>query len=177
MRLNNFSKREKIIAAVTASLIVIILVISLIIEPVSRARSRLDEEIAAAEGALAKDIRLLAAYKTSGRNTAAVTTLSGQGGKTVEEETSALLEWIEEVSRGASCSITSIKPLGAKALGPYKDVSVEIIVEGNIVQIANLMYEAERSADIPMRIRRFSISAKASSGGILRGSFLVSRFI
>ena len=177
MRLNNFSRREKIVAAVTASLIAVTLVFSLIIEPVSRARSRLDEKIAASEGALAKDIRLLAAYKTSGRNTAAVAALGSRGGRTVEEETSALLEWIEEISGSASCSITSIKPLGVKALGPYKDVSVEIVVEGNIGQLANLMYEAEHSADIPMRIRRFSISAKSSSDGILRGSFLVSRFI
>jgi hypothetical protein len=177
MRLNNFSGREKIVAAVTASLVAAALVFSLIIEPVSRARGRLDRDIAVAESALAKDTRLLAAYKSSGRNTAAVTTLGVRGGSTVEEETAALLEWIEEISRNASCSITSIKPLGAKAFGPYKDVSVEIVVEGSIAQLANLMYEAERSADMPIRIRRFSISAKSSSGGALRGSFLVSRFI
>jgi hypothetical protein len=176
MRLSDLSKRERMILSAAAVLVAVAVAYSLAVEPVMRAAGRLDREIARARGALEKDMRLLSVYKASGRPGAAATGVA-RSGKTVESETASILERIEDMSKSSACPITSVKPLGARAVGSYKDVSVEVTVEGDIGQIARFVYESEHSADMPMRIKRFSISAKSQAGGSLRGSFVLTRFI
>jgi Tfp pilus assembly protein PilO len=96
--------------------------------------------------------------------------------KSEEESTAEIMTYIEDVSRKDSCLVVSIKPVGAKNLGSYKEILIDVNAEGSMDQFSKFLYDIENSADMILEVKRFTLNSK-SSAGTLKGTFLISKII
>ncbi|MFC1624073.1 hypothetical protein ACFL28_01960 [Candidatus Omnitrophota bacterium] len=175
MRIKNLAKREKGILLLTIALGAGALFYNLIIEPVIVRWRTLDEEIHSRSALLAKDARLLKAYSSLEEKYAKYNDVLESNQDEEEPLTNALGE-IESISKKSSCRIVNIKSRASKELDGYREMSFDVIAEGNIDEFLRFLYEIETSKET-LRIRRFTITSKSDRSGKLKGIFLISKII
>jgi len=176
MFIKNMTKRERAIAIATVSLVAGAVLYNFMIDPIARTWQSLNGEIEAKASALKNDIGIIASRKTIEADYAK---FSGYAisGKTEEETTAETLSYLEDLSRGDSCAVSNIKPVGAKDFGAYKELLIELSSEGTMGQLAKFLFDIENAKGMILKVRHFVLTSRTGQDGALRGTFLVSKII
>lgn len=174
MFVKGMSKREKTILSATAVVLAMASAYVLVIEPALSGSISLDRKIAVKSAELERDRAILARYSAAGKTDKGYP----PDGKNMSEEehTAGVISAVESLSRENSCPITSLKPRMPKKMGGYRDISIEVTVEGGMDGLSKFIYGVETSKE-RLKIRQFNISSRSSSSEGLRAVVLISKLI
>jgi hypothetical protein len=176
MNTGNFSKREKRLALVTVLVVLTVGAYALVLEPVSTRWKNLNNQVRAKTESLKKDSSLLAdkkAIKSEHERLAKY----AKSSKNADQDAADAMAYIEKVSRGASCFIVNIKPLGVTDAASCKEIVIDVTAEASMEQLSKFMYDIESARDKLINIKRFSLSSKSGQSGAVKGTFLISKTI
>lgn len=170
------SKRERFIALAAVSFIALAILYNFIIEPVTRQWQSLNSQMESKASALKTGIAIVSARKTIEENYSKFSKYV-RSEKNEEESVAEVLAYLETLSRSDSCLILNIKPVGTKDFDTYKELLVDLSCEGDSSQLTKFLYDIENTKNMILKIRHFSLTAKAGQDGALRGTFLISKII
>ncbi len=176
MFIKNMSKRERYIALAAISFIAIAILYNFIIDPIAKEWQSLDNEMASKTAALRRDLDILSARKTLETNYSKFAKYI-KSDKSEEESVADLLSYLESLSRSDSCLVINIKPIGAKDIGLYKELLIDLSSEGGIQQFTKFLYDVENTKNMILKVRHFVLTSKSGQEGTLKGSFLISKII
>ena len=176
MFIKNMSKRERYIALAAVSFIAAAIFYNFIIDPFARKWLELNNEMETKAAALKKDIGMLSAREALETKYSKFSKYV-RSGKSEEETIAEALTYMENLSRGDSCLILNIKPIGTKDMGPYKELLIDMSAEGTVSQFTKFMYDIENAQSMILKIRHFALTSKAGQEGVLKGTFLISKII
>jgi hypothetical protein len=176
MFIKNMSKRERSIALAAISFVAAAILYNLMIDPVIRSWQELNAEIESKSSALKNQMAMLSA-----RDAIAATYSKFdkyvKSGKSEEETIADTLLYLEGLSRGDSCLVVNIKPIGTKKYVSYKELLIELSSEGSVKQFTKFLYDVENTKNMILKVRHFILTSKAGQEGALRGNFLISKLI
>ena len=157
--LKNIAKREKLLGAITAVVVLAALGYNFIIEPLTVRWSILKDEIREKEVLLAKNRRIL-------RNKEVITELNTTYSKylqikklTPEEDSAIALSNIEKQARSANVHITNIKPLAIKKFEDYTKFTYRISAESGMGELTKFIYNLQSSEQL-LKVERMVLRAK-----------------
>lgn len=175
MPVKNLSERERAILIVTVALAVSAAAYGLVIEPAGTAWNALKNDITSKENTIIKDKELLSRYDALEEEYKKFPTLIEKG-ESEERETQNALASIETISKESGCHIANVKPRQSKKVGSYREISFEVIAEGDIETISRFMYNLETSKAL-LRIKRFTITSRSEPSGALKSIFLINKIL
>ena len=174
MLIKNLTKREKYIAAATVIIAAAAILYVFILEPISNWWSDLDRGIVSKQAELGKDLRILSKKKKLEAEHAGISKFL-KGARSEDEAVADAMAYIENTSRNDSCLIASLKPVGVKKTGSYKEILIDVAAEATMAQFSKFMYDIETPKEMILTIKRFVITPKYGQANVLKGSFLISR--
>jgi len=71
--------------------------------------------------------------------------------------------------------IISVKPIGSKKTGSYKEILIDVTAEATMAQFSKFLYDMETPKEMVLTVKRFVITPKSGQPNVLKGSFLISR--
>ena len=174
--LKNMSKRERYIAIATLSFVAIAIIYSFVFYPIAGQWQALNNEAVSKSSALKRDLNMLAARQVLESSYSKFSKYV-KSEKSEEEAAADVLSYLEGISRGDSCLVINIKPIGTKDFGPYKELLIDLSSEGSVSQFTKFLYDVENTKNAILKIRHFVLTSKAGQEGTLKGSFLISKII
>ena len=176
MFIKNMSNRERQIALATALFIGVAFLYSLIIDPIAKEWQALNSEMKYKSALLRKDLNMLSA-KASLEADYSKFAKYIKSNKNEEESAADLLSYLENLSRGDSCLVINIKPIGTKDFASYKELLIDLSSEGSLQQFTKFLYDVENTKNMILKVRHFVLTSKAGQEGALKGSFLISKIM
>ncbi|NQT06343.1 MAG: type 4a pilus biogenesis protein PilO [Candidatus Omnitrophica bacterium] len=173
MMRERFSKREQALITVTVLVIAIVVAYGFIIEPLSKVFNRLNREIKVSRLKLEKSMKLLERQDEIEADYNKYALLL-KPSTSEEEEIASMLQAIEAVASKDSIQITNIRPLPARDRGYYQELSFEVIAESPLEGLIKFMYDLQAADDL-LRVVKFTLTAKSSSGNNLKAILSISK--
>lgn len=169
----NLSKRERTILYVTVFVVSLTLLDLLVIIPIFDRMGSLDREISDRESAIKKNMRILSQKdKIDSENKRYSAFLTEE--RPEEEETTAILKEIEDLANKSSVYLVDMKPSGVKKAPGSKKFTVNVSCEGEMVQLAEFMYEIENSKQL-MMVEKYSIAPKSKDTSVAQCSLVITK--
>ncbi|MDD5423054.1 MAG: hypothetical protein PHT32_06520, partial [Candidatus Omnitrophica bacterium] len=156
MFIKNLSKREKTIAAFAVSMILAAVIYSFLVDPILSRWRTADDDIKSGAVMLEKDMKMLAAYKDIEADYRKYSKYV-KSAKSEDESVAEVLTHIETISRNDSCLIVNIKPVGARNVGSYREVLVDVTAEATMENFSKFLYDIENSPNMILGVRRFTL--------------------
>lgn len=173
--LSHLSKREKSILCVAASVISLVLLDRLIINPIYSKIELLDKEIREKELDIRKNVRIV-----SQKDRILIESTKYKpffsSSESEEEEMTSILKEIEAVANKNSVYLFDLKPGGSKNMGGSKKYIVNLNCEAQMEQITEFMYNIENSNKL-LTIEKYEISPKSKESSIAKCSMSISRMV
>lgn len=167
------SKREKIFFIITLSVVSLSLLYGLLIEPIYKEYSRLNDEINIKRARLSKNLRLTKEkdivteeFKKYNQQ------LKIKGSD--EEEMASVLSEIEKIGKSTGVYLTDVKPQRMKDMDFYKIMLVEIKFQSNMGTLSKFIYELQNSP-LLLKVSRLQIDTKGGDISLLQGAIQVSK--
>ena len=176
MFINNFSKREKLLALITISIVSIGVLYAAIIGPLASGLKNLNSQTQSKVDLLENDFKILTNQKTIESEYAKLSKYA-KIGQNEEQAVADALAYIENVSRNDACLITNIKPIDVKGEASYKEILIDVSAEATIEQFSKFLYDIENPRDTLVNVKRFTLSAKSGQSGALKGTFIISKIL
>ena len=176
MFIKNMSKRERYIALAAVSFVGIAIFYTFVIEPIAVQWQALNRDMEAKTSILRKDLGLLSSKSSLEANYSKFAKYV-KPDKNDEEAAAGLLSYLENLSRGDSCLVINVKPIGTKDLGTYKELLIDLSSEGSLQQFTKFLYDVENTKNMILKIRHFVLTSKSGQEGALKGAFLISKII
>ncbi len=174
MLIKNLTKRERYIAAATLVIVVTAVLYGFIIEPICGWWASLERDTGSKMAALEKDSKILTKKKALESDYARFSRYLKKD-KSEEEAAAGVMGYIENISGSDSCLIVSMKPVGIKKSGSYKEIMVEVTAEANMAQLSKFLYDIENPKEMILTVKRFVITPKSGAPNVLKGTFLISK--
>lgn len=172
--IKNLSKREKYIAAATVTVAAAAILYIFILEPITSRWSDLDKGIATKQSEFEKDSKILLKKKSLESEYAGISKFL-KGAQSEDEAVASAISYIENTSKSDSCLIASVKPVGSKKVGSYKEILIDVTAEATMAQFSKFLYDIETPKEMVLTVKRFVITPKSGQSNVLKGSFLISR--
>lgn len=170
---NHLNKREKVIFAVTAGIVGILLLDQVLIRPIAHTFYSLRQERTSLEASVKKSVRLLA---QKDRMLKEVKQYSAYAltAKSSEEDSVAFLKHIEELANKNSVNLLYVKPALGKAQEQIKKYYVNLECEGQMAQLIQFFYEIENSK-LLLKIEKYTLQPTAKGSTVIKGAATVSK--
>lgn len=166
------SKKEKVLAAVFAFLLLFLCVDNWIIGPMATNLKSLNASVENAEQQLDKDRAIVARRDIiqAQFNRLAPDGASGRGGTGSD--------WLRDIEKAAmgSVVIRNITPLPGETRQSFMLEKVEIVCKGNLADLTKLIYDIQRGPRHPY-VRRMRLKATDDPAGLLDCYLEISRSI
>ena len=166
MKIRKLTQREKLILYATTGIIVLALLFNFVIVPVFERMSSVNEEIAKKSFLLGKQSGLI----HSGENIVSLyenyrNALEKQ--ETPEEIVAGLFENIENVALSSGIKVKKVKPLPVKESEEYKEVLLEVDLEGDFASMFKFINKLETDYSL-VKIGSLRLAPQSSSSRTLR---------
>lgn len=175
MFLDKLSKREKIGAYLSAAFLLAVFLDNLVIKPISARVKVLNMEIKTSEAQLSRYLRNLNRKDEVLKEYQKYIKYVKNGGSD-EEETAKILGEIEALARKSSLTLADMKPRTPRAIGFYKEYTVEIEVEGSMDSITNFLYQLNTSSQL-LRTEKVRLYPKKKGSSAIKGLILVTKIL
>ena len=175
MKLSQFSKREKIIALISAGLILILLIYFFLLEPMLGKLDAINTEIETQELRWRKNLKILSQEAE----------ISNQYQKYAdfvrpkasdEQEMANILSEIEAVAKEVNIRILDMKPQKIKTLEFYKSFGVDLIIEGQLKDITHFLYNLQNAPHL-LKTDKLHLEKESVVQPVLKASLLVSKIL
>ena len=150
------SKREKVIAAVTALFIAGPILNSMIIEPLQTRNASLNSDIAAAQSELERTSRLFDTSKSARREWASMAGSALYPDRPRAE--SQILNHVREWAQEAGISLNSQKPERDEKEKEFQKITFRVTASGTMSQVGRFLHRIQ-TATIPVRITDLQLSS------------------
>ena len=170
---NRLSKRERLIAIVTFSVIFVLVCDQLVVRQIFRSLHSLDQRIKDLESDIKKSIRLLSQKERMLKEIEHYKAYSVEL-KSSEVETGALLKHIEELANQSSVNLLYAKPAGSKSDETVKKYIVTLECEGQMAQMINFFYQIENST-LLLKVDKFTMAPASSGSSVVKCGATISR--
>lgn len=172
--LENITKREKMLGAVTIVAALMALTYNFIIEPLAKQWNTLEEEIRDKEVLLTKHNRILRDKDEIQKLHSEHTRFFQKEKLTPDEESALALSAIEKLARGARTYIINIKPLTTKSYENYDKFTFRVTTESRISELTKFIYDLQSSEQL-LKIERMAIRAKERKPGIIKAILHITK--
>lgn len=164
------SRREKMLAIATVSVVVFVIAFNLFIAPVMDRANTLNKEIALAKLKSAKYSRLLSQKEQLQAKYGAL--LSSMDDTTVSapDASISILSELERIARNANIRIIEVRPQSKAS----RETTVDLRAEGEMEAYIKFLYDIENSLSL-LSIRKFQLNARPNTQ-VLEGVFSISQF-
>ena len=176
MTFRRLSRREQVLAGVAFVVVALGAIYTWGIGPVWERWTRLEAQIRVEEMRLLRDRRLLEQEETI-RAEYAQDAQNLQADVTEEEVVGQLLQEVDRISSalGPQVRMRELKPQASVDRETYRVYSVELEAEGRLSELAQLVYELERSP-AGLRVSRLQVGP-TGEGEELEGRLVVRRIV
>lgn len=166
-----FTKREKIIFYLAATVIVFYVIFNSLLEPVFSKNAELNKQINFTRARLIKYSRLLRQKeKIQGR----INKFSSKiNVSEKQDKLMSVLSELENLAKVANVRIVDIRPQASRGLNTYKELQIDLRTEGAMENYLKFIYDIENSL-LLLKINRFQLTALPASG-LLEGNFSLSQ--
>jgi general secretion pathway protein M len=171
--LQNLGPREKMFVLGAGIALLLVLLFTLVIDPMRASAARLDRQITAAQ----RDLQDLRTLQRDYRRQKGI--LDDINGQLKRQKSFSLYSRLEELAgqTGIRNSILYIKAAVNTPSEAYEEDAVEVRIEGvTLEQLTTYLYQIENSPQF-MRIKRLYIKPRPENKQILSAIFRVSTFI
>ena len=172
---DKLSKREKIAVYLGAVFLLAVFLDSLVINHVNTRIKTLNMEIKTSEAQLGRYLRNLSRRDGVLKKYQKYAKYVKKGGSD-EEETAKILGEIETLARGSSLTLEDIKPRVPRAIGFYKEYTVEIEVEGDMNSLVSFLFQLNNSTQL-LRVERMRLYPKKKGSPVIKSSMLVTKIL
>lgn len=171
----NLSKREKIVLAITVTVIIFSLAYNFILKPYLRAADVLEKDIAQQKAKLLKASHYLQKKTAIEKDFQdALGNLKRQEGVSGEQQIAQILAELENLGNLSGVRITDIKPKPMKSYDFYSEFIIEIKFEAELREAAKFIYEIQQAKEI-LKIEKLQLSIKSSDSPLLEGHLQVHK--
>ena len=171
--LAKLSKKEKIGLFIGVGFISLALLDRVIIGPVNNKIQQINQEVKTNEKQLSRDLRNLnqeeVITKTYQKYVGYVKKVGSD-----EEEAAKILSEIEELAGKSAVYLADMKPRSPKQVNFYKEYSIEIEAEGEMVSLVNFLYQLNNSP-LLLRAEKLRFSLKSKDSRIVKTSILITK--
>ena len=171
----NLSKREKLILAITVTVISIAFSYNLIIKPYLKVLSALNRDIASLEAKLLKATHYIQkktvieeGFQEAMRNFKLEQGVSG------EQQIARILIELENLGSLSGAHITDIKPKPMKNYDFYSEFIIELRFDAEIEEAAKFIYEIQQSKEL-LKIEKLQLNIKSADSPLLEGYLQVRK--
>jgi len=175
MFLDKLSKREKIGVFLGVAFLLVVFLDNLVIKPVTARVKALNMEIKTSEAQLSRYLRNLNRKDWVLEKYQKYTKYVKKGGSD-EEETAKILGEIETLARKSNLTLADMKPRMPRAIGFYKEYTVEIEVEGGMNSLASFLYQLNNSTQL-LRAEKVRLYPKKKGSPVIKGSIVVTKIL
>jgi len=172
--LENITKRERIMGAVTIGVALTALLYNFAVEPLLRQWKALDGRIKEKEIAFTKYMRIVRDKDIIEKLYSDYAPYVEDKKSSAEEENAAALDRIEKLARGANVRITNIKPLKIKNFGDYDKYSFRVATESGIEELSKMIYDLQSSPRL-LKVDRMVLRAKDREPDVIRAMLQISK--
>lgn len=170
---SRLTKREKLLAALTISVVMALALFIFIVDPAYKKWLELGGDVKSANARLLKNLKLLANKNNLEKEYDKYKQYI-QKGAAEEEEVSSILKEIEATAAASSVNITSIKPKGTKSFKEYKKFTVEVAGEAKLSGFLKFIYDLEGSKKL-LKVERLVLTLKNAQSDTLRGTLIIRK--
>jgi len=175
MFLDKLSRREKIGAFVGAAFLLAVFLDNLVIKPINARVKVLSTEIKAGEAQLSRYLRNLSRKDGVLEEYQKYIKYVKRGGSD-EEETAKILGEIETLARKSNLTLADMKPRMPRAIGFYKEYTVEIETEGDMSSFIQFLYQLNNSTQL-LRAEKVRLYPKKKGLAVIKGVILVTKIL
>ena len=175
MFLDKLSKREKIGASLGAAFLLAVFLDNVVIKPVNVGIKVLNAEIKTGEARLSRYLRNLSCKDEVLKEYQKYAKYVKKGGSD-EEETAKILGEIETLARKSNLTLADMKPRMPRAIGFYKEYTVEIEVEGGMKSLVSFLYQLNNSTQL-LRAEKVHLYPKKKDSPVIKGLILVTKIL
>ena len=167
------SKREKIILMAAAAVLSILGAYHLVLRPIFGTFSSLSRQVVDLKTDIKKSVRLLSQKDQIMKEVQEYKDYS-LSSKSPEEETVALLKFIEEMANKASINLLYVKPGGIKADEAGKRYFATLESEGPMPQLLTFFYDLETSNQL-LRVEKYTLQPVTKGSSVVKCAATISR--
>lgn len=173
----NLNKREKAVFSLAAFVIVLKLSFDLILTPYLRGLDIRDKEILHLKNKLAKAKRVAARKAVIEKDFLSFASVFKEGEEmSPEQQTARILIELERAGTKSGVNINDIKPRAIKNLEYYSEFVVELRLEAGIREIADFLYQLQRSPEL-LRIEKFELNIHPTNSTLLYGYLEIHKIL
>lgn len=173
MIFSQMSKRERLLFAVTVSVIALAGLINFVIIPLGNKWQRLNAQILTLNIKLNRYAKVIVQQKIiEDRYITYKDYLRIKSSK--EEAQAQVLQEVENLARNAGVILTNIVPSGLEDKKFYRQFNVRIESESDMLSLCRFLYEIQKSQQL-LGIEKLSIATKSGSSDLLRCSFQLNK--
>ena len=172
------TSRDRVAWAVAGFLVLLLMVVIIVMGPIRREFSRLDENAANQERELTSNLRLL----SKGSEESVKRDYSRYGNyikktRSTAEENAAMLAEIEDLASRNKISLAATKPHDVHPDKDFEEYAVDVEIEADVLKIMGFLYALESSPQL-LRVDRLVLDSKAAKEpGVLKGSLTVTKVV
>lgn len=172
---DKLSRKEKIGLSLALAVMVVAFLDRLIISPIRGRISQINQNIQISEKQLAHDLRNLHQkdqIEQAFQKYVGYVERSGSD----EEEVAKILGEIESLSRQSGVYLADMKPQAPKAVDFYKEYTIEIEVEGEMIPITTFLHQLNTSKQL-LRIKKLRLASKEEGDKVLKSSMVITKVL
>lgn len=175
MIFSSLSKREKIIFIISCVLICISISYRIILEPIVKKWFGLNNQIAAKQVKLKKDIKLLNRYESIKGEYQKYASLI-KGPQSDEQQMAAVLSEIENLARKSNVYVSALKPRTIKDADFYQRFIVELELDTSVADLMKFFYHLQGSPQL-LKVESMEINAKSGQKDSIKAYLVISKIL
>lgn len=172
---DKLSKKEKIGLSFALAVMGVAFIDRLIISPIRERFQRIDQAIKISEKQLGHDLRNVRLKDQIAAEYEKYVKYVERSGSD-EEEVAKVLGEIESLARQSKVSLVDSKPQTPKEVEFYKEYTVEIEVEGDIISLITFLYYLNTSEQL-LRVEKLRLNPKRRESQTLKSSMMVTKIL
>jgi len=173
--LEKLSKKERVGLFIAALFVAVVLIDRVILVPINNKLRQLDLENKAVEKQLSALLRTIKSKDSIPKEYQKYAQYIRKTGSD-EEEVARMLSEIEELAHSSNVLLADMKPQPAKAMGAYREYSIEVNGEGDEESITKFLYKLNNSLQL-LRAEKVNLYLKDKNSPIVKTSMLITKLV
>ena len=172
---DKLSRKERVGLSFAFVFIIVAFFDRLIVSPIRSRVRQINQNIHISEKQLAHDLRNVRQKDQIEKQFEKFVGFVERSGSD-EEEVAKILGEIESLSRQAGIYLVDMKPQSPKDIDFYREYTIEIEVEGEILPLTQFLYQLNISPQL-LRIKKLRLTSKEEGGTALKSSMVITKVL
>lgn len=172
---DRLSRKEKIGLSLALAFITVAVLDRLIVSPIRSRVRQINQNIQISEKQLAHDLRNVRQKDQIEKQFEKFVGYVERSGSD-EEEVAKILGEIESLARQSGIYLVDMKPQAPKDIDFYKEYTIEIEVEGEMIPLTKFLHQLNTSPQL-LRIKKLRLTSKEEGQAGLKASMVITKVL